>query len=109
MEPTLDLTILGDMLREDGSISPGCLEIREGQISSLSSIDESSIPSTRVLRAPPNGVIAPGFIDIQLNGAFGHDFTADRAGLLEVARRLPRYGVTSFLPDYSNLPTEQFP
>jgi N-acetylglucosamine-6-phosphate deacetylase len=108
MEPTMDLTILGDMLREDGSISPGCLEIREGQISSLSSMDESSIPSTRVLRAPPNGVIAPGFIDIQLNGAFGHDFTADRTGLLEVARRLPRYGVTSFLPTVITSPLSNF-
>jgi N-acetylglucosamine-6-phosphate deacetylase len=43
-------------------------------------------------------VIAPGFIDIQINGAFGHDFTAERDGILDVAKELPRYGVTSFLP-----------
>ena len=42
--------------------------------------------------------VVPGFIDLQLNGAFGHDFTADPGAIWRVAARLPRYGVTSFLP-----------
>lgn len=40
----------------------------------------------------------PGFIELQVNGAGGHDLTADPASLWEVAAALPRYGVTSFLP-----------
>ena len=43
-------------------------------------------------------LIAPGFIDLQLNGAFGLDFTAAPETIWEVGRRLPRYGVTAFLP-----------
>ena len=43
-------------------------------------------------------LIAPGFIDLQLNGAFGLDFTAAPETLWEVGRRLPRFGVTAFLP-----------
>jgi N-acetylglucosamine-6-phosphate deacetylase len=42
--------------------------------------------------------LAPGFIDLQLNGAFGHDFTADPASIWAVAAELPRYGMTAFLP-----------
>lgn len=42
--------------------------------------------------------LAPGFIDLQLNGAFGHDFTANPDTIWPVAAALPRYGVTAFLP-----------
>src|SRR5436190_8344344 len=48
---------------------------------------------------PAEGLIlAPGFIDLQINGAFGSDFTADPSTIFEVGAKLPRYGVTSFLP-----------
>ncbi len=42
--------------------------------------------------------IAPGFIDLQVNGAFGRDFTSDPSSIWDVAARLPRFGVTAFLP-----------
>jgi N-acetylglucosamine-6-phosphate deacetylase len=42
--------------------------------------------------------IAPGFIDLQFNGGFGLDFTAAPESIWEVGRRLPRFGVTAFLP-----------
>lgn len=43
-------------------------------------------------------VIAPGLIDLQINGAFGHDFTEDPTSITDVSRRLPSTGVTAFLP-----------
>ncbi|KAI9336934.1 putative N-acetylglucosamine-6-phosphate deacetylase-like protein [Obelidium mucronatum] len=46
-------------------------------------------------------LIVPGFIDLQINGYFGHDFADTHnleAGLTEVAKGLLQYGVTSFLP-----------
>jgi len=43
-------------------------------------------------------VISPGFIDLQCNGAVGVDITSDPDGIVAVARALPRFGVTSFLP-----------
>jgi N-acetylglucosamine-6-phosphate deacetylase len=52
-------------------------------------------------------VLAPGFIDLQLNGAFGHDFTADPSTIWKVAAGLPRYGVTAFLPTIITSPLEQ--
>ncbi|KAK5137520.1 hypothetical protein LTR08_008499 [Meristemomyces frigidus] len=47
-------------------------------------------------------ILAPGFIDVQLNGAFGFDFSTDAAdyqkGLERLNRQLVRTGVTSYLP-----------
>ena len=37
-------------------------------------------------------------IDLQVNGAAGHDLTSDPERLWDVAAALPAYGVTSFLP-----------
>lgn len=44
------------------------------------------------------GRVVPGFVDIQINGAFGRDFTSDPASIWEVAALLPRLGVTAFVP-----------
>jgi N-acetylglucosamine-6-phosphate deacetylase len=49
-------------------------------------------------------ILAPGLIDLQLNGAFGADFTADPQTIWDVAVRLPQYGVTSFLPTFVTSP-----
>jgi N-acetylglucosamine-6-phosphate deacetylase len=43
-------------------------------------------------------IVAPGFLDVQLNGGFGHDVTSDARCIPELARRLPSTGVTAFLP-----------
>ena len=52
-------------------------------------------------------ILAPGFIDLQINGAFGDDFTADPATIWRVAEGLPRlYGVTAFLPTIITSPLE---
>ena len=42
--------------------------------------------------------VVPGFIDLQLNGGWGVDFTSEPQRMHEVACRLPATGVTSFLP-----------
>ena len=42
-------------------------------------------------------LLAPGFIDLQVNGAGGYDLTSSPERLWDVAAELPRYGVTSFL------------
>ncbi|GMQ93412.1 MAG: N-acetylglucosamine-6-phosphate deacetylase [Acidimicrobiia bacterium] len=43
-------------------------------------------------------LVAPGFIDLQVNGGFGHDFTRAPETIWEVGARLPASGVTAFLP-----------
>ena len=48
--------------------------------------------------------VAPGFIDVQVNGAFGHDFTTDPESIWTAAARLPETGVTAFLPTVITAP-----
>jgi len=48
---------------------------------------------------------APGLIDTQLNGAFGHSFSNCSAlQVAEVGRKLLAYGVTGYLPTLISLP-----
>jgi N-acetylglucosamine-6-phosphate deacetylase len=43
-------------------------------------------------------IVAPGLIDLQINGGFGIDFASCPEGIDEVAQHLVRFGVTAFLP-----------
>jgi N-acetylglucosamine-6-phosphate deacetylase len=54
------------------------------------------------------GFICPGFIDLQINGAFGIDVTPDPEALRALARELPRTGTTSFLPTLVSSPAEVY-
>lgn len=43
-------------------------------------------------------IVAPGFIDAQINGAYGIDVTEEPARIVELGTELTRYGVTAFVP-----------
>lgn len=75
----------------------------------------SSSSSTTTINLQ-NRIVAPGFLDLQINGAYGFDFSSDIAHcaaagvsypdrLRDVRRRFIETGVTSFLPTM----TSQFP
>jgi N-acetylglucosamine-6-phosphate deacetylase len=69
---------------------------------------DSSPPALGEQRLDGRGLhLAPGFIDLQLNGAFGDDFTAHPETIWKIAAQLPRYGVTSFLPTIITSPPAQ--
>ena len=50
--------------------------------------------------------LAPGFIDVQINGGFGHDLTAGPSSIPAIATRLPAHGVTAFLPTIITSPAD---
>jgi N-acetylglucosamine-6-phosphate deacetylase len=52
-------------------------------------------------------LLSPGLIDLQINGAFGHDFTVEPESMWEVGGQLTRYGVTTFLPTVITSPPER--
>lgn len=49
-------------------------------------------------------IVVPGFVDLQINGAFGSDFTANPESIWDAAARLPETGVTGFLPTIISSP-----
>ena len=52
-------------------------------------------------------VALPGFVDLQLNGAFGHDITTDPLKMWSIGERLLSHGVTAFLPTVITSPPQQ--
>jgi N-acetylglucosamine-6-phosphate deacetylase len=49
-------------------------------------------------------LVAPGFVDLQCNGAAGIDLTTEPERLWEMAAVLPRWGVTAWLPTIVTAP-----
>ena len=87
-------------------IDQGAILTDEEQIVSIGPTDEISVPP-EVQQIDASGLlIVPGFIDLQINGGFGYDFTADPASIWTVAAELPQYGVTNFLPTIITSPLE---
>jgi N-acetylglucosamine-6-phosphate deacetylase len=55
-----------------------------------------------------DGLLVPGFVDLQVNGYFGVEFqTADAAGWATVVTRLPETGTTAFVPTLITAPVER--
>jgi N-acetylglucosamine-6-phosphate deacetylase len=90
----------------DRVLADHAVVVRAGRIAALGLAAEVPCPEGASRLSAEGLTLAPGFIDLQLNGAFGHDFTADPSSIWEVARRLPVYGVTSFLPTVISSPFE---
>lgn len=67
----------------------------------------SPLPDSATIIDGSGCTMVPGFIDLQLNGAFGHDFTANPETIWQVAADLPRWGVASFLPTIITSPRSQ--
>src|ERR671937_1090280 len=59
------------------------------------------------LVASPGELIAPGFIDLQVNGFMGHDAASGAQGIAAISELLPIYGVTSFLPTLISRPLDE--
>lgn len=72
--------------------------VRDGLIVADGRRHELDLPSNGRRVDVGEGLAAPGLIDLQINGGFGHDFTADPSSIWEVGARLPQFGVTAFLP-----------
>ena len=84
---------LADEILEDGAVrvDDGCIQ------AVMPSNQLPSLPNSQAIDA--SGMfLVPGFIDLQINGAFGQDFTRSPKAIWMVAEQLPRHGVTAFLP-----------
>lgn len=56
--------------------------------------------------AGPGETIAPGFIDLQVNGFAGDDAAGGSDAIAAISQALPRTGVTAFLPTLISAPVE---
>ena len=70
---------------------------------------ELAVPAGAAVRDAAGLLLTPGLIDLQVNGGFGLDFTADPETIWDVAAALPRFGVTAFLPTVITSPPAKSP
>jgi N-acetylglucosamine-6-phosphate deacetylase len=82
------------------------LLIENGLIQSMGPSTEYDDVSAETVIDATGLSLVPGFIDLQLNGAFGDDFTANPETIWPVAAQLGQFGVTSFLPTIITSPLE---
>jgi N-acetylglucosamine-6-phosphate deacetylase len=91
--------LAGRILLPDGA-RPGTVTIEQGRIAA---IGDELLPGAR--RA---AWVAPGLIDLQVNGGFGIDLASEPARVGELAARLPATGVTGFLPTLVSATADAF-
>lgn len=85
----------------------GTILIRNGRIEAIGPEAAVAIPDDCPTVDAVGLMAVPGFIDLQVNGGFGLDFTADPTTIWDVAAQLPQYGVTTFLPTIITAPLEK--
>jgi N-acetylglucosamine-6-phosphate deacetylase len=85
-------------------LSPGYVVLRDGQVAA---VGEGAPPGAAdVVLA--DGYLAPGFVDLQVNGYYGVELQDARPeGWAHVIERLPETGTTAFVPTFVTAPVER--
>jgi len=89
--------LLRDLEAGPSGGGPRALLLAGGRIAAIDEDAEAAAGEAHAVSAPGR-FAAPGFIDLQVNGIGGHDFTTDPGSMWTVGRLMARHGVTAFLP-----------
>ena len=83
--------VLTDRIHEAGSV------IVDGD--RIAAVERSAVtPAGATVVDASNCYVVPGFIDVHVHGVAGHDTLDGGESVSQIARILPRYGVTAFCP-----------
>jgi N-acetylglucosamine-6-phosphate deacetylase len=83
--------------------SEGTVLFSEGSIIDVSP-DDSLVEEADEVYEYPDCLILPGFVDLQVNGAFGVDVASEPHRLAELSEALLSTGITSYLPTIISSP-----
>jgi N-acetylglucosamine-6-phosphate deacetylase len=87
-----------------GFLDPGYVLVTDGAVAQVA----AGPPPRRPDVALSSGCLAPGLVDLQVNGGYGVDLAeVGAAGWARVARRLPETGTTAFLPTFITAPLSE--
>jgi len=81
-----------------GRLEHNTITIENGIIQDIQPADQIQASADHDWIDASDFLVTPGFIDLQINGAFGKDYTEDPESIWFTGEQLPRYGVTTFLP-----------
>ncbi len=86
-----------DIVLPDRVLSNNSILIRDGRIETV--VPANATPRSGIQAIDLSGhTIVPGFIDVHVHGMAGTDVLDGAGAVATVASRLPKYGVTAFLP-----------
>jgi len=96
--------ICGDLVI-GGTLIPGAVVVEDSRIAAI-------VPQPRKGNLPEAtiavDIVAPGLIDLQVNGGFGVEVGDDPAAIRHLSTCLPRTGVTAFLPTVITSPAAHY-
>lgn len=88
----------GSLLYPEGRLEAAAVVIHAGRIQAAGLRSQIPPPAGAARLSTDGLLLSPGWIDLQINGGFGCDFTAQPDSIWQVGARLPEHGVASFLP-----------
>lgn len=107
MKPSRKVILGAEVYTPVEHIGKAAVFIEDGRIRRVGSLVEAKDWPQGVRIEAAGLLLTPGLVELQINGAFGMDFSAEPESIYTVAAELPRYGVTRFLPTIVTSPLEQ--
>ena len=94
----MDALVNGEILLDGGLVSERALLLADGRIQGV--VDDAQVPQGARRIDLGGGLLAPGFIDLQVNGGGGALFNdlPEPATIARIGAAHRRYGTTGFLP-----------
>lgn len=88
-------------------LAPGAVVVEDGRIARIvrEPVQAGDLPSHVI----EGGIVAPGLIDLQVNGGFGHEVADDAGALNALSAALLPTGVTAYLPTVVTAPADFYP
>ncbi|MFN2448046.1 MAG: N-acetylglucosamine-6-phosphate deacetylase [Vicinamibacterales bacterium] len=95
----MPLTVLAhaDLVLPDAVLAAGLLVLEDDRIAAVEPAG-ARVPAGAATIDCAECLIVPGFVDVHVHGVLGVDVLDGPHAVVQVAERLPRYGVTSFCP-----------
>lgn len=89
-------------------VSDAVILVDGTKIAAIGHRDEIQVPSDAVHYASAGSTVVPGFVDVHIHGAGGHDVMEGKADALDkVAETVARYGTTSILATTVTAPLDE--
>ncbi len=97
------LLLRGTIITPSEEIASGSVLVEDGRVKWVGPGEPEDRAGVEHLGGD-DAIIAPGFIDLQVNGFGGDDAASGVEAVRKIARRLPETGVTGFLPTIITAP-----
>jgi N-acetylglucosamine-6-phosphate deacetylase len=95
------------ILTPDEEISDGVIVVEDGRITGLGHRDEMRIPPGAADYVATGMTVVPGFVDVHIHGAGGHDFMEANARALDrITAAVARHGTTSLVATTVSAPID---